>query len=49
MDEETHVKETRFAEAHIGHGSVKTTERYYVRYLSQEQQVISNADGNVGL
>ena len=34
---------------YIGHGSVKTTERYYFRYLSQEQQVIANADGNVGL
>jgi site-specific recombinase XerD len=34
---------------YIGHGSVKTTERYYFRYLSQEQQEIANADGNVGL
>ncbi len=34
---------------YIGHGSVKTTERYYFRYLSQEQQVSANADGNVGL
>lgn len=34
---------------YIGHGSVKTTERYYFRYLSQEQQDIVNADGNVGL
>lgn len=34
---------------YIGHGSVKTTERYYFRYLSQEQQAIANADGNVGL
>lgn len=34
---------------YIGHGSVKTTERYYFRYLSQEQQVIANSDGNVGL
>ena len=34
---------------YIGHGSVKTTERYYFRYLSQEQQVIANADGNVCL
>ncbi|WP_183530992.1 tyrosine-type recombinase/integrase [Yoonia ponticola] len=34
---------------YIGHGSVKTTERYYFRYLSQEQQVIANADGNIGL
>ncbi|MBJ3762848.1 tyrosine-type recombinase/integrase [Maribius pontilimi] len=34
---------------YIGHGSVKTTERYYFRYLSQEQQEVANADGNVGL
>ncbi|UWQ47438.1 tyrosine-type recombinase/integrase [Leisingera aquaemixtae] len=34
---------------YIGHGSVKTTERYYFRYLTQEQQVSANADGNVGL
>lgn len=34
---------------YIGHGSVKTTERYYFRYLSQEQQEIADADGNVGL
>lgn len=34
---------------YIGHGSVKTTERYYFRYLSQEQQEIANADGNAGL
>lgn len=34
---------------YIGHGSVKTTERYYFRYLTQEQQKIANADGNVGL
>lgn len=34
---------------YIGHGSVKTTERYYFRYLSQEQQKIANADGNAGL
>jgi site-specific recombinase XerD len=34
---------------YIGHGSVTTTERYYFRYLSQEQQTIANADGNVGL
>ena len=34
---------------YIGHESVKTTERYYFRYLTQEQQVIANADGNVGL
>ncbi|WP_353343614.1 site-specific integrase, partial [Aquicoccus sp. SU-CL01552] len=34
---------------YIGHGSVKTTERYYFRYLSQEQQEIANADGNIGL
>ena len=33
----------------MGHGSVKTTERYYFRYLSQEQQEIANADGNAGL
>jgi site-specific recombinase XerD len=34
---------------YIGHGSVKTTERYYFRYLTQEQQTIANADGNAGL
>ncbi|PIE12694.1 MAG: hypothetical protein CSA70_08295 [Rhodobacterales bacterium] len=34
---------------YIGHGSVKTTERYYFRYLTQEQQLIANADGNIGL
>lgn len=34
---------------YIGHGSVKTTERYYFRYLSQEQQDVAKADGNVGL
>ena len=34
---------------YIGHGSVNTTERYYFRYLSQEQQEIANADGNAGL
>lgn len=34
---------------YIGHGSVKTTERYYFRYLTQEQQAIANADGNGGL
>ncbi|MBL3553415.1 site-specific integrase [Rhodovulum sulfidophilum] len=34
---------------YIGHGAVKTTERYYFRYLSQEEQEIDNADGNVGL
>lgn len=34
---------------YIGHGSVKTTGRYYFRYLSQEQQEIATADGNVGL
>lgn len=34
---------------YIGHGSVKTTERYYFRYLTQEQQAVANADGNVGL
>ena len=34
---------------YIGHGSVKTTERYYFRYLTQGQQVVANADGNVGL
>ncbi|WP_161785430.1 hypothetical protein [Palleronia rufa] len=34
---------------YIGHGSVVTTERYYFRYLSQKQQKIANADGNVGL
>ena len=34
---------------YIGHGSVNTTERYYFRYLSQEQQEIATADGNVGL
>lgn len=34
---------------YIGHGSVQTTERYYFRYLTQEQQAIANADGNVGL
>lgn len=34
---------------YIGHGSVKTTERYYFRYLTQEQQQVAIADGNVGL
>lgn len=34
---------------YIGHGSVKTTERYYFRYLSQEQQETAIADGNAGL
>jgi site-specific recombinase XerD len=34
---------------YIGHGSVKTTERYYFRYLTQEQQAIAIADGNAGL
>lgn len=34
---------------YIGHGSVNTTERYYFRYLSQEEQEIANADGNAGL
>jgi hypothetical protein len=34
---------------YIGHGSVKTTERYYFRYLTQEQQATANADGNFGL
>ncbi|MEQ5829468.1 tyrosine-type recombinase/integrase [Sulfitobacter sp. NFXS29] len=34
---------------YIGHGSVKTTERYYFRQLTQEQQAIASADGNTGL
>jgi integrase/recombinase XerD len=34
---------------YIGHGSVTTTERYYFRFLSQEQQVVVSADGNAGL
>jgi integrase len=34
---------------YLGHNSVTTTEEYYFRYLSQEQQAIANADGNVGL
>lgn len=34
---------------YIEHGSVKTTERYYFRYLSQEQQEVANADGDVDL
>lgn len=34
---------------YIGHGSVMTTERYYFRYLTQEQQQVANADGNIGL
>ncbi len=33
----------------LPHGSVTTTERYYFRYLTQEQQVIANAYGNIGL
>ena len=42
------LKGGQSTEGHIGHGSVKTTKRYYFRYLSQEQQAIANA-GNVGL
>jgi len=34
---------------YIGHGSVTTTERYYFRYLSQEEQTIACGDGNTGL
>jgi site-specific recombinase XerD len=34
---------------YVGHGSVKTTERYYFRYLTQEEQRVAIADGNVGL
>ncbi len=34
---------------YIGHGSVVTTERYYFRYLTQEEQKVAQADGNSGL
>jgi site-specific recombinase XerD len=34
---------------YIGHRSVVTTERYYFRYLTQEQEDVARADGNVGL
>jgi site-specific recombinase XerD len=34
---------------YIGHISVTTTERYYFRYLSQEQKEVASAGGNVGL
>ena len=34
---------------YIGHGSVVTTERYYFRYLSQEEQAVARSDGNAGL
>jgi site-specific recombinase XerD len=34
---------------YIGHRSVVTTERYYFRYLTQEQEEVARADGNVGL
>jgi len=34
---------------YLGHGSVTTTEEYYLRYLTQEEQVIVTSDGNVGL
>ncbi|MDW4496555.1 tyrosine-type recombinase/integrase [Sulfitobacter sp. D35] len=33
---------------YIGHGSVLTTERYYFRYLSQEQQERARSDGDNG-
>jgi integrase/recombinase XerD len=33
---------------YIGHGSVLTTERYYLRYLSDEQQAQVRADGDNG-
>ncbi|UWR34969.1 site-specific integrase [Sulfitobacter sp. W027] len=34
---------------YIGHGSVLTTERYYLRYLSQQQQNRVRSDGDNGL
>lgn len=34
---------------YIGHGSVLTTERYYLRYLSQAQQDTTRSDGDNGL
>ncbi len=33
---------------YIGHGSVLTTERYYLRYLSQQQQERARSDGDNG-
>ncbi|NIY78760.1 site-specific integrase [Celeribacter sp. HF31] len=33
---------------YIGHGSVLTTERYYLRYLTQAQQDKVKSDGNNG-
>ncbi len=33
---------------YIGHGSVLTTERYYFRYLSQQQQERARSDGDNG-
>lgn len=33
----------------LGNGSVKTTERYFFRYLTRDQQAIANADGSPGL
>ncbi|WP_224503079.1 tyrosine-type recombinase/integrase [Celeribacter litoreus] len=33
---------------YIGHGSVLTTERYYLRYLTQAQQAKVKSDGNNG-
>ena len=34
---------------YIGHMSVMTTERYYFRYINQEQRAIARSDGNAGL
>ncbi|WP_424943256.1 tyrosine-type recombinase/integrase [Aliiroseovarius crassostreae] len=33
---------------YIGHGSVLTTERYYLRYLTEEEKVRVSADGDNG-
>lgn len=33
---------------YIGHVSVRTTERYYFRYLTQEEQAIASSDGDNG-